>query len=113
MVKMFELRALRLYTDIEVVKMVNALGYKTRERNRWSRDKERIIGKSGGRPLTVKQLQRIIQNPIYCGVKVHKYTGYKPVKQKYPGLVSIDLFNRANNGKVFVKEISADECEVV
>lgn len=113
MVKMFELRALRLYTDIEVVKMVNALGYKTRERNRWSRDKERIIGKSGGRPLTVKQLQRIIQNPIYCGVKVHKYTGYKPVKQKYPGLVSIDLFNRANNGKVFVKEISADECEVL
>jgi hypothetical protein len=55
-----------------------------------------VISKKGGKPLTVKSMQRIIQNTIYAGINVEKWTDYKPVKCTFDGLITTDLFNRAN-----------------
>ena len=99
----FELRARNL-NDKEIVEKINAMGYKTREYKRWSKDKMKIIGRGGGHPLTVKQMQRAIQRPIYAGIKCEKWTNYKPIRARYDGLVSIEVFNLANRGKIFIKE---------
>lgn len=102
--KMFELRAMGTYTDQEIVDQINAIGYKTKIQNRWSKDKNEIIALEGGKPLTIKRLQTVIQRPIYAGVKVEKWTNYKPILAKYDGLVSIKTYNEANRGKIFIKE---------
>jgi site-specific DNA recombinase len=106
-IKMFELRISGL-TDKENVDKINSLGYKTKIKNKYSQDRKRIIGKIGGKPLTVKQLQRIIQRPIYAGIRCEKWTKYQPIKAKYDGLVSIETFNKANKGKVYI-EIDKNE----
>jgi len=59
--------------------------------------------------LTVKQFQRFIENPIYAGINIEKWTEGKPVKEKFKGLVSIEEFNQANRGKVVIIE---DEGEI-
>ena len=103
-VEIFTLRAAGALTDKEIVDRLNTRGFRTPLRNRWDRLHQRIIGNVGGLPLTVKLLQEAICRPIYCGVMCEKWTRWKPIKAQYDGLVSIDTFNRANRGKVFVKE---------
>ena len=103
-IEIFNLRASNLYTDEEIVAKLNAMGFKTRIRNIWNTTKEETIGTKGGKPLCVKQLQRIIKRSIYCGVIMHKWTSNLPVRARYDGLVSIDKFNKANRGKIFLKE---------
>ena len=101
--KMFELRAEGLLTDSEIVEKLNDLGYKTR--SSYVRDRDdlsRVVSKKGGKPLTVKRMQRIMLNTIYAGINVEKWTDYKPVRCKFDGLISIDLFNRANRGKRYI-----------
>jgi DNA invertase Pin-like site-specific DNA recombinase len=100
---MFAMRATGALTDKEIVKRLNAQGFKTRVHNRWDRAHEKIIGRTGGTPLTVKRLQETICRPMYCGIICEKWTHGKPVKAQYDGLVSIDTFNQANHGKVFIK----------
>lgn len=102
-VTMFELRAQGL-SDPEIVERANAMGYRTPIYDKWDKRHEKIIGQRGGNLLTVKQLQRYIQNTIYAGVHYEKWTHYQPIRAKYNGLVSIDLFNKANRGKVSIKE---------
>jgi site-specific DNA recombinase len=58
----------------------------------------------GGTLLTLKQLWRMIENPVYAGVNPEKWTQDKPVKCRFEGLVSVDLFNRANRGKIIITE---------
>lgn len=101
-IRMFELAADGL-SDQEVCDRVNDMGYKSRIRNKFdSQDKTKIIGHVGGLPLIPKQLQRFLRDPIYCGVMTHKWLK-KPMKStQFAGLVSIDLFNRANKGKITV-----------
>lgn len=103
-IEMFTLRANGTYSDEEIVNKINAMGYRSKFKDRWDRNHEKIIGQTGGVPLTVKQLQAVIKRPIYPGVVLEKWTNYLPVKAQYEGLISIDLFNRANRGKVFIKE---------
>ena len=100
---MFELRVQGL-ADTEIVARVNSLGYKTKVRNRWNKKKNEVIATEGGEPLTVKRFQRIIQRSIYAGVKIEKWTNYQPIWAKYEGLVSVEVFNEANQGKVFIKQ---------
>ncbi len=103
-IAMFVLRAQNTLSDEEIVDKVNLLGFKTRKRKlRDKKNKVKVIGYIGGNPLTVKLLQRYIQNTIYAGVNTEKWTN-DPVKCKFEGLVSIDLFNRANKGKKTVVE---------
>ena len=104
--EMFRLRAAGTHTDKEIVERINAMGYRTRTQNRWDRAHEKVIGPRGGVPMTVKRLQEVICRPIYCGIMCERWTRYQPIKAQYDGLVSIDTFNRANRGKVFIKDES-------
>lgn len=112
-IDMFQLRADGQLSDPEIVKRINARGYKTRIQNYWDKDHEKVIGHRGGIPLSVKHLQEIIRRPIYAGVVVEKWTYYKPIRAKYPGLVTIDLWNRANRGNIFIKENNDGSLEIL
>lgn len=103
--KIFELRLQGTLNDQEIVDKLNELGFKTRTLNkRDKKDKTKIVGKTGGKPLTLKRLWRIIRNPVYAGINIEKWTDYKPVKGQFEGLISIDEFNKANRGKVTIAE---------
>ena len=112
-ITMFELRASGKYSDEEIVEKINSMGFRSRIRRKWNKGHELIIGTRGGVKLVIKQLQRIIQRPIYCGIRCTEWTKYMPVKTKYDGLVSIDIFNRANRGKVFVNELADGRYEIL
>lgn len=104
MVELFNLRAAGTHSDPEIVSKINAMGYRSRVQNRWDTSHERVIGSRGNTKLSVKKLQEIIKRPIYCGIVLEKWTRYQPVRAPYDGLVSIDTFNKANRGKVFIEE---------
>ena len=105
-IKMFELLANGVDYP-EVAKLLNAMGFRTQVYKKWDRhDKEhpKIVGKQGGNILTIKQLQRYVQQTEYAGVSCEKWTKHRPVKmQQFDGIVSIDTFNKANKGKVFIR----------
>ena len=104
-IAMFEMRAAGQYTDKEIVERVNAMGYRTKLQNQWSKSNPpEIIGQKGGHLLTVKKLQYHIRKPIYCGIVVEKWTKYKPIQAPYKGLVSIETFNAANRGKTYIRK---------
>ena len=102
-IAMFELRAQGV-SDPQIVRRLNAMGYRTPIRQRWNAQRSQVVGRRGGRPLTVKKLQQDILNPIYAGVLCEKWTHYRPVRAQYQGLVSIALWNRANQGRVYLEE---------
>ena len=103
-IRMFELRA-QGETDQEIVRQVNKMGFITRKR--YYRDKEdrsKIINIMGQRKLNTKRLLKYIQTPLYAGVNNEKWTQNQPVKLHEGGLVTIDLFNKANRGKITITE---------
>ncbi len=103
--KMFELRASGTVDDREIVNQINKLGYRSRTQTlRNSRDRTQVTGKRGGKKLTLKMFWQYIQNPIYAGIICEKWTEDKPVKGQFPGLVSYELFNAANKGKLVIGE---------
>jgi DNA invertase Pin-like site-specific DNA recombinase len=103
-IEMFNLRATGMFSDQEIVDKINASGFASKVRNKWDRGHTKIIGQVGGKPLTIKGFQRIILKTEYCGVISHAWTNHLPVKAKYEGLVSIDTFNRANGGRIFIQQ---------
>jgi site-specific DNA recombinase len=109
-IKAFELRAQGILFDTQIVEEINNMGYTGRVHYVHSKqDRTRVINKRGGVPLTVKQLQRMISNPIYAGVNTEKWTGGTPVQCAFDGLVSLEQFNRANKGKkIFTKDEQGD-----
>lgn len=115
-VEMMELRA-RGMDDKDIVERINAMGFRTQTYRHWDRtDKEHpvVIGKHGGKLLTVKQLQRFVQCTEYAGVTCEKWTHYKPVRmQEFRGIVSIETFNLANRGKVYIKENPDGSLEIL
>ncbi len=111
--EMFNLRASGLYTDPEIVEKLNHQGFKTKIKNKWDGTKTKIIGHMGGIPLSVKQLQKILINPIYAGVICEKWTNNLPIRAQYSGIITIELFNKANRGKIFIKEGQGGELEIV
>lgn len=102
--KMYALRCSRTLDDQEIVDKLNSLGYLSRERKQRDRRTRKVVGKNGKLPLTVKQFQKYLSNPIYAGVICEKWTLYKPLRAKFPGLVTIDVFNDANLGKIRIVE---------
>ncbi len=102
-VKMYELRASGAFTDEEIVEQINAMGYKTRTKNKYSRDMKKVIGTTGANPLNTKLMQEMIQKTAYCGVLNGKWND-KPIKSMYEGLVSIAMFNFANRNKIYIEE---------
>lgn len=100
MIQMFEMRASGRYTDREIADKLNDLGFTTRVKYIHSKsDPSKIVEQKGGKPLNVRHLWRLVRNPIYAGVIVEKWTNNQPVKCMFDGLVSIELFNKANKGK--------------
>lgn len=102
-VRMYELRA-QLVDDKEIVKRINAMGFRTKAFKKWSKDKKTVVATSGNKPLNVKTLQKYIKRTIYAGVRCEKWTKNEPIKTQYDGLVSIKLFNDANKGDIFIEE---------
>ncbi len=99
--KMFELRCRGNLTDHQIVDEINNLGFRTRvDILRDPRDRTKVIGQKGGNKLNIKGFWRYIQNTTYAGVSSEKWTREHPFKAKYEGLVSIDVFNKANRGKI-------------
>lgn len=104
-IKMFEMRAKGSFTDEEIVKRINLSGFRSRQRKlRSPMNKNRIIGITGGIKLTIKQMQKYIPNPVYAGINAEKWMSGSPIKAKFKGLVSIDLFNAANHGKITIHD---------
>ena len=99
--KMFELRAAGTHTDDQIAEEMNRLGFQTPLKVRRDKiDRTKIIGRRGGKPITSKLLRVYIAKTLYAGVNTEKWTGDKPVKCKFDGIVSIELFNKANRGKI-------------
>lgn len=90
----------------EVCQRLNAMGFKTRIYKKWDRsdpEHPRVVGERGGKPLTVKQLQRYVMQTEYAGVSCEKWNRHSPVKmQDFDGIVSVEVFNKANRGKVYI-----------
>jgi site-specific DNA recombinase len=104
-IKMYELRIRGSLGDEQIVKEINSIGYKSRIRLiRNPKDRTKILGKKGGRKLTVKQLHKYIRNPLYAAINQEKWTQGEAIKCKFDGLVSIDTFNKANRGKIIIVE---------
>lgn len=104
-IKMFELRCRGTLDDHQIVEEINKLGFKTRiDYVRDPKDRTKIIKEHGGNTLNIKGFWRYIQNPIYAGVNTEKWNNGVAVKCKFPGLVSIEIFNQANKGKNFIAE---------
>lgn len=100
---MFELRATGQYTDEEIVKKINAMGYLARSASNRYKRKPGADHRSRVH-LTTGHLWRFIRRPIYAGVNAEKWTNGKPVRCAFEGLISIDLFNRANKGRRVIGE---------
>ncbi|HYK08353.1 MAG TPA: recombinase family protein [Candidatus Eisenbacteria bacterium] len=104
-IKMFELRARGTLDDHKIVEEINKLGFKTRiDYVRDPKDRTKIIREHGGNPLNIKGLWKYIQTPSYAGVIYDNWTKDKPVKAKFNGLISVELFNKANKGKMTISE---------
>ena len=111
---MIELRAKGIMHDTEIVDKINEMGFSTRvQYKRDKNDLTKIVSKTGGKPLTVKALQKFMANPIYAGINAEKWTGGKPVRCAFKGLVSIDLWNRAMKGKKLIIEDSEGEIQIL
>jgi len=105
--KIFELRAAGTTEDIEIVDLMNTLGFKTRERIvRDKHDRTKVIRVIGGAPLSFKELWRIVENPVYAGINPERWTQGQPVLCQFDGLVGVELFNAANRGKITITEDS-------
>lgn len=112
--KIFELRAENKLSDAEILHFVNEeMGFRTKKFHRWNKKHTEIIGEGGGHKLHIKQLQRIYQRLAYAGVLCEKWTHNKPIKAKWNGLVSIELWNKANRGKLYIKEYDNDLLEIL
>lgn len=104
-IKMFELRCRGTLNDHQIVDEINNLGFKSRiNLIRNPQDRTKIIKRKGDKKLDIKGFWRYIQNPIYAGISMEKWTKDQRIKGKYNGLVSIETFNKANKGKVVISE---------
>jgi hypothetical protein len=111
--RIFEMRAQGIYSGQEIADDINRLGFKTRTtyvRDKYDRSKvKRVVG---GRPIDVKMIDRIAHSLIYAGIINGKWTNDKPVKAQFEGLVSIDLFNRANHGKLIIEIANGNDITI-
>lgn len=110
--KIFKLRAERIMTDVQIVEHINKLGFATRKEFWRDTNGVEVIGEKGGKPLYLKQLLRIIENPIYAGIVYENWTHFKPIKHPTPGIASIELYNTANRGKRIITKNVEDDYEL-
>lgn len=103
--EMYNMRVEGILTDQEIVEKINALGYMSRKTYfRNPRNRTEVHGLRGGKKLHIKQLHKYLQNPIYAGINMERWTQGQPIKARFDSLVSIDQFNTANRGKIVILE---------
>ncbi len=113
LIKMFELSAKGTLHDEDIIETINKLGFRTRVRYRRDKsDRSKINSKQGGDSLTVKAMHKLLRNPIYTGINAEKWTGEKPIRCAFEGLVSIDTFNKANKGKKIISESEDGDIQI-
>ena len=108
-IRLFEMRAAHVYTNQQIADELNSMGFRSRVtivRDKYDRTK--IKRQIGGRKMTAKMIDQYTSKLVYCGIIKEKWTHDKPVKAQFDGLVSVDLFNEANRGRVFVEIDSRD-----
>lgn len=110
--RIFELRAEGTVTDEQIAQHLNAMGYRSRERRLYDPQTRRVVGRTGGKPICPKQIQRLVRKTIYCGVRLDAWNMGKPVLAPIEPIVSIYLFNRANRGAVAIKKKRDGEISV-
>jgi hypothetical protein len=69
---------------------------------RGKHDRSKIIGKGGGNPLDKDAMDLFLRSPIYADINNEKWADGKPVRTVFEGLVSIETFNAANQGKIYI-----------
>lgn len=113
MIRLFEMRAAATYSDQQIADELNRLGFRTRlQIVRDKYDKTKVKKQIGGRQMTAKMVDYYSHKLIYAGVIKEKWTHNEPIKAQFDGLVSVELFNKANGGKLYV-EINADNSVIV
>ncbi len=110
--KIFEMRASGVNSDLEIISTLNAMGYKSPIRNRWSKNREKHLGQTGGGPLDLKRLEKIYSKVGYCGILLHKWNKYLPINGQIEKIISIEVYNKANKGKRFIVENSDGTYEI-
>jgi len=107
--KMYEMRASGLYSDDQIAEEMNRLGFRTAVKvYRDKHDRTKIVKRVGGKKMTGKLLRVYIARTIYAGVNTEKWTKDLPVKCKFDGLIDLELWNKANRGKVVI-EMNQDD----
>lgn len=112
-IKLFEMRAAHVYTNQQIADELNSMGFRSRVtivRDKYDRTK--IKRQIGGRKMTAKMIDQYTSKLVYCGIIKEKWTYDKPVKAQFDGLVSVDLFNEANRGRVFVEVDNRDNITI-
>ncbi len=109
--KMYEMRASGLYSDEQIAREMNRLGFETPIKViRDKVDRTKIVRRNGGKKMTGKLLREYVASTIYAGVNTEKWTSGQPVLCKFDGLVSIELWNKANRGKIRI-ELDGDDAD--
>ena len=102
--RMYELRAEAVLSDDQIAAEMNRMGFLTPVKViRDKQDRSKVLRRSGAKQMTAKLLRVYVAKTIYAGVNTEKWTAGKPVKCKFDGLVSIELWNKANRGKIIIR----------
>ena len=111
-IKMFELCAQGTKTDHQIADEINRLGFRTPIQTIRSQiDRTQIVTQRGGNLLTAKKLRQYVEKTIYAGVVKEKWTQHQAIPGKFDGLVSFELYNKANNGKMTLTRSSSGQIE--
>src|ERR1039458_2274093 len=102
--RMYELRAEALLSDDQIAEQMNSMGFLTPIKViRDKYDRTKIVRRSGGKQMTAKLLRVYVAKTIYAGGNTEKWKAGTPVNCKFDGLVSSELWNRANRGKISIR----------
>jgi DNA invertase Pin-like site-specific DNA recombinase len=99
--RMYEMRAEGILSDAQICDEMNRMGFETPKRIKRDKiDRSRITGISGGKPMYPKLLRTYIKKTLYAGVNDEKWTAGKPVKCAFAPPIDVELWNKANRGKI-------------
>ena len=111
-IKMYELCAQGIKTDHQIADEINRLGFRTPiQMIRSQIDRTQIVTQRGGNLLTAKKLRQYVEKTIYAGVIKEKWTQNAAIPGKFDGLVSFELYNQANNGKMMLTRSRSGQVE--
>jgi hypothetical protein len=100
--KMYELAVLinkNIINVSEACEELNTMGFRTRTFHRWNKTKDQIIGQGGGNKMTPRLFWSMIEQVAPVAFKCEKWTGHKLVPAQHPPIVSVELWNEANDGR--------------